>query len=106
YMLFATDTAFIRQRFNTPFSIIAIECSYDKDVLQNRVESGDINETLAKRLLTSHMEKQVALKYLTDYCDLSKCREIHLLHLSRENIDKDKAKKDFERKLFIETKMI
>lgn len=106
YILFATDTSHIRQRFNIPFSIIAIECSYDKDILQDRVESGDINETLAKRLLTSHMEKQVAMKYLAEYCDLTKCRQIHLLHLSRENINKEQAKKDFEKRFFIETKIV
>lgn len=106
YILFATDTSHIRQRFNIPFSIIAIECSYDQDILQKRVKAKDINETLAKRLLTSHQEKNVALKYLAEYCDLSKCRQIHLLHLSRENIDKVAAKKDFESKLFIETRIV
>lgn len=105
-LLFATDTSHIKQRFNIPFSIIAIECSYDIGILQGRVESRDINQTLAERLLTSHQEKQTAMKYLVNYCDLSRCREIHLLHLSNDNIDKEQAKKDFESKFFIETKVI
>lgn len=91
YMLFATDTSHITQRFMQPFSIIAIECSYDKDVLSTRVETGDINESLAKRLLTSHMEWRQTQKYLKDHCNLSKCREIHLLHMSADNIGDKEA---------------
>lgn len=103
YLLFATDTSHITQRFKVPFTIVAIECAYDKDVLQECVDTHDINETLAKRLLTSHMEKQVAMRYLAEFCDLSKCREIHLLHMSADNIDREQAKTDFEKRFFIET---
>ena len=103
YLLFATDTSHITQRFKLPFSIIAIECSYDKNILQHRVDTGDINETLAKRLLTSHMEKQTTTKYLTEFCDLSRCRELHLLHLSRDNIDAGQARREIENRFFIKT---
>jgi len=106
YLLFATDTSHIKQRFKLPFSIIAIECSYDKEILQHRVNTKDINESVAKRLLTSHMEKQETLRYLQQFVDLSKCREINLLHMSKDNIDKAQAKTEFEQKLFIETKVV
>ncbi len=102
-MLFATDTSHITQRFKMPFDIIAIECAYDKDILMERVDTKDIDEALAKRLLTSHMEKQNTMRYLMEYCDLSKCREIHLLHMSEGNIDREKTRKEFEDKLFIDT---
>lgn len=100
YMLFATDTSHISQRFNLPFSIIAIECSYERKRLEGYVESQTINETLAKRLLTSHQEQQVAIDYLHNHCDLSRCREIHLLHLSSDNIDKQAARQLFEQETF------
>jgi len=103
YLLFATDTSHITQRFATAFNIIAIECSYDISILQERVEAKTINEELAKRLLSSHMEKQRAIEYLEKFCDLSKCREIHLLHMSGDNIDKEQTKIDFEKRFFIET---
>ncbi len=103
YLLFATDTSHITQRFKLGFNIIAIECSYDIHILQDRVDRKDINETLAKRLLTSHMEKQAAMKYLAEYCDLSHCRELHLLHMSSDNIDKESARKDFEQRFYIQT---
>ncbi|MFA5382239.1 MAG: hypothetical protein WC356_03670 [Candidatus Micrarchaeia archaeon] len=101
YLLFATDTAFLLQRFIYPFSIIMLECSYSKDILEKRVVDKTIDESLAKRLLTSHLEKSQTMRYISDFCDLSKCREIHLLHLSAENIDKQQTINDFESKFFI-----
>ena len=106
YMLFCTDTSHISQRFSYPFSIIAIEASYDITILQDRVDRQDINETLAKRLLTSHTEKQTAMRYLADYCDMSRCRELHLLHLSSDNINREQTKKDFEKRFFIDAHII
>lgn len=100
-LLFCTDTSFIKQRFPYQFSIIAIECSYDKDILQKRVDENDINEELAKRLLTSHMEKSQATRYIAEFCDLGKCSEIHLLHMSKDNIDRAKTKIEFEKRFFL-----
>lgn len=103
YMLFATDTSHITQRFDMPFKIVALECAYDKDILQERVDAGDINESLAKRLLSSHMEQQNCIRYLSEYCDLSQCEQIHLLHLSGDNIDKEQTRMEIQRRFFIET---
>ena len=103
YLLFVPDSGLIKQQFNIKFDIIAIECSYDIEILQHRVDTQDINESLAKRLLNSHMRKQTTLNYLSEFCDLSKCRQIHLLHMSSDNIDKKATKKEFEKKLFTET---
>lgn len=102
FLLFATDTSHIVQKFNLPFSIIAIECSFDKDLLRERVETGKINKELAKRLLSSHMEKSNTIKYISEHCNLTKCTQIHLLHLSSENIDAAKAKREVEEKFYIE----
>lgn len=106
YLLYATDTAYIKQRFTMPFSIIAIECSYDITVLQRMIDEEKINEEVAKRLLTSHMEKKQTIRYLREFCDLSKCREIHLLHMSSDNIDREKVKKEIEDTFFIETRVV
>ncbi len=103
FLLFATDCSHITQQFKLPFSIIAIECSYDKDILQQRVESGEIHEEVAKRLLTSHMEKSETMRYLDKFCDLSRCRSIHLLHMSRENIIAEDVRREIEKEFFIKT---
>jgi phosphoribosyl 1,2-cyclic phosphodiesterase len=106
YLLFATDTSHIRQRFNLKFSIIALECSYDKDILQERVDTNDINETVAQRLLSSHQEKSVAIRYIAAFCDTSRCREIHLLHTSRDNLNLKRTKKHFQARFpFIDIKI-
>ncbi len=107
FMLFATDTSHIEYNLKKyPFSIIALECSYSGETLRQRVESKTIDESLATRLLTSHLEKGRTMQYISEFCDLSKCRQVHLLHLSKENIDAEKARKEFEDKFFIETVII
>ncbi len=103
FLFFAPDSSHIRQSFDIKFNIIAIECSYDLEYLKGRVDSRDINEVLAKRLLITHAEKQTTIKYLREYCDLSHCREVHLLHCSSDNLDKQATKIEFEKMFFIKT---
>jgi len=102
-LLFATDTSHITQRFKLKFDIIAICCSYNGEYLAKRVKEKTINETVAKRLLTAHMEHNETKRYLSEFCDLSRTRVLHLLHLSHDNINKKKIKADFEKTFFIQT---
>ena len=102
FMLFATDTSHITQKFVHPFQIIAIECSYNREYLQKRIDEKTINEALGIRLLSNHMEESNCLKYIIEFCDLSKLEEVHLLHMSASNLHKDRIKKEFERKLLVE----
>lgn len=106
YLLFCPDSGYVKQQFNVKFTIIALECSYDIKILENRVDTQDINETLAKRLLESHASKQTTMNYLAEFCDLSRCQAIHLLHLSRGNIDAEKTRKEVEDKFFIKTVIV
>ena len=113
FLLFVTDTKCVKQKFPYKFSIIAIECSYNGPYLAKKVEAGTINEALAKRLLTSHMEESEALRYLTGnnadgekICDLSECREVHLLHMSADNINKERVVKEYEKELFLEVRTV
>lgn len=103
HLLFVTDTFHIKQKFKIPFNIIAIECSYNGEYLKKRVDNNDINEHLAKRLLESHMELETTMSYLTECCNLSKCQQLHLIHLSQDNIEAEKVRARFEKELFIET---
>jgi phosphoribosyl 1,2-cyclic phosphodiesterase len=106
-MLFATDTSHINQTFAAlRFNIIAIECSYDKTILLNKVDAGKINEELAKRLLTSHMEVSETKRYLKQNCNLSECTEIHLLHMSGDNMVAKKVREEFEGKFYIDVKTV
>lgn len=104
FLLFATDFFCLEQEFPYAFSIVSLACSYDKDILQRLVDAQAIDETLAKRLLFSHPSKQWVMGYLRDHVNLSKCREIHLLHCSAGNLDAEAARKEIEGEFFISTK--
>jgi len=102
-LLFCPDSAYLKQKFSLKFTIIALEVNYNKEILNRRVKDGDINAEVAKRIVANHAEVNTTLSYLRKHCDLSRCRQIHLLHCSGANLNKRKTKKLFEDKLFIET---
>ena len=76
-LAFATDTVNLRYKF-PGLNILAIEANYDKNSLE-RCEK--MPEKVRYRITNSHMEIDTLCDYLRSL-DLSKCREIHLLHLS------------------------
>lgn len=102
-LLFVTDTSHIKPRFALQFGIIAICCNYDGETLHALEESGKVNTELAKRLLTSHMEWHETKRYIKEFCNLDKCTEIHLLHMSQSNIDGEKVRAEFERDFMTKT---
>ena len=107
-LLFCTDSSFIPYEFKRggkriKFDIIAIECNCCEDVLKYKVDNDEINEELAKRLLATHMSVQECKRYLTEDCDLSNCKELHLIHISSTNSDKQKIVDEFEEEFLIET---
>ena len=104
FMLFATDTSHLTQRFAMHLSIIAIEASYDRDILNSRRQAGLCHETVARRLLTSHMEWHNTMRYIRDFCCLDRCREIHLLHMSSDNINNQEISEKFEHEFFVTVK--
>ena len=76
-LAFATDT--VNLRYKVPgLNILAIEANYDKNILE-RCEK--MPEKVRYRISNAHMEIDTLCDYLRGL-DLSRCREIHLLHLS------------------------
>ena len=102
-LLFITDTMMVKQRFGLAFSIVVICCSYDVAVLREREATGDIDPSLAKRLLLSHMEQETTKLYLRESCCMDKCTEIFLLHMSKSNIDQERTRAEFEKLFFCKT---
>ena len=76
-LAFATDTVNLRYKF-PGLNILAIEANYDKNILE-RCER--MPEKVRYRISNAHMEIDTLCDYLRGL-DLSRCREIHLLHLS------------------------
>jgi phosphoribosyl 1,2-cyclic phosphodiesterase len=84
-LLFATDTYYLRNRFNG-LNYIMIESNYCKDTLTKNIESGAIPPGLKNRLLESHFSLENVKGFLQAN-DLSKVRKIILIHLSDSNSD-------------------
>lgn len=85
-LLYASDTFYIRYRFKG-LSIIAVECNYSKETL-----APDLNPVRKQRLYKSHFSLENVVKFLKAN-DLSRVREIHLIHMSRDNADPEMFKK-------------
>jgi len=93
-MLFATDTFYLKNTF-TGLNIIAVECNYAADILEENVAAGRIPAELKKRLLRSHFELSNVKKFLQAN-DLSKVRQVHLIHLSEGNSDSERFKREVQ----------
>lgn len=89
--LFLTDSAYVKNRFRN-LSGIAIEANYCPVILGQRVASGAVIPSMRDRLLLSHFSIDNVLEFLRAN-DLSKVREIFLLHLSDGNSNEEEFKR-------------
>lgn len=94
-LLYVTDTYYVGYTFSG-LTHIMCECNYDEERLRESVESGRVPEELAKRLHKSHMRLDRFLDLLRAN-DLSKVRQIYLLHLSSNNSDAEHFREATER---------
>lgn len=86
-LLFITDTFYSKYKFKG-LTIVALEVNYSKETI-----APDISQFYRQRLYKSHMSLKNAIKLLKAN-DLSRVREIHLLHLSKLNGDPDYFKSE------------
>jgi phosphoribosyl 1,2-cyclic phosphodiesterase len=93
-LLYATDTYYIRYRFQG-LTHIMVECNYSLDVLRANVEAGLIEPALKNRILKSHFSLENVKNFLLAN-DLSKVQEIWLLHLSDQNSDASRFKREIQ----------
>ena len=93
-LLFATDTYYIRYKFQG-LTHIMVECNYASDILYDNIEKGLVPEGLKNRLLRSHFSLPNVKKFLQAN-DLSKVEEIYLLHLSSGNSDEARFKREIQ----------
>lgn len=94
-LLYLTDSAFCRYRFEG-LTHLMIEANYSADILRANVESGVIDPALRYRILRNHMSLE-RVKDMLKANDLSRVREVHLLHLSSDNSDAARFKAEVER---------
>ena len=91
-LLYATDTFYIRYRFQG-LTHIAVECNYSLDILRANVEAGMVEPALKNRILKSHFSLENVKKFLQAN-DLGKVQEIWLLHLSDNNSNAERFKRE------------
>lgn len=87
-LLYFTDTYYIKYRFKGLTHIMA-ECNYSEEGIRRSVEAGHIPIELVSRLVKSHMSLDTLLDMLRAN-DLSKVRQIYLLHLSENNSEAER----------------
>lgn len=93
-LLFATDTYYLKYQF-TGLTHIMIECNYALDILNKNIRTGRVPAVQKKRLLKSHFSLENVKEFLKAN-DLSKVKEIHLLHLSDRNSDAKRFKREVQ----------
>lgn len=93
-LLYATDTYYIKYKF-TGLTHIMIECNHSYDILNKNVESGILNPGMKNRLIRSHFSLENVKEFLKAN-DLSKVREIYLIHLSSGNSDEARFKREIQ----------
>lgn len=84
-ILYATDTYYIKYRFPA-CTVMMIECNHSYDIIDRKVASGSLHPALARRLTKSHMSLENLVEFFRAN-DLSRLREIYLIHLSDANSD-------------------
>jgi phosphoribosyl 1,2-cyclic phosphodiesterase len=93
-LLYATDTYYIRYRFQG-LTHIMVECNYSADIMAVNMAAGAVPAELKKRLIRSHFSLENVKKMLKSN-DLSKVQEIYLVHLSDGNSDAARFKREIQ----------
>jgi phosphoribosyl 1,2-cyclic phosphodiesterase len=93
-LLYATDTYYIRYKFHG-LTHIMVECNYSLDILKRNVEAGAVPKELKSRILKSHFSLENVKRFLQAN-DLSKVQEIWLLHLSDNNSNAERFKREIQ----------
>lgn len=84
-VLYATDTYYIKYQFPGVTKML-IEANHSYKILEENVGAHILNKALAERLIKSHFSIENVLAFLRAN-DLSKVKEIWLIHLSDGNAD-------------------
>ena len=91
-LLFAIDTCYLPYTF-ADLTNVLIECNYSEDILESNVKEGLVHPIVRKHIAKSHMSLQTCIEALKAN-NLSKVNRIVLLHLSKDNGDAERFKRE------------
>jgi phosphoribosyl 1,2-cyclic phosphodiesterase len=93
-IVYITDSAYTKYKFNNVTHWL-LECNHARDILDENVASGTLNQSLRNRIVQNHMNIDTA-KDILRVNDLSKTEAIYLLHLSNDNSDAERFKREVQ----------
>lgn len=93
-ILFATDTYYIKYKF-PGITHLMIECNYALDILNDNVANNRVGAFLKNRVIKSHFELGNVKSFIKSN-DMSQLEEIWLLHLSNNNSDERRFKREVQ----------
>ena len=90
-LVYITDSAYVRYTF-TGLTHIMVEANYDEGIMLGNVRDEKIPFSLAERVAGTHMSIDTLIDLLRAN-DMTKVRQIYLLHLSDNNSDAEVFKR-------------
>ena len=90
-LVYITDSAYVRYTF-TGLTHIMVEANYAQEIMIENVRDERVPFSLAARVMETHMSIDTLLDLLRSN-DMTKVRQIYLLHLSDNNSDAEAFKK-------------
>lgn len=94
-LLYFVDTAYVRYSFSN-VDYFVVECNHGERELRESVSRGIISPELAARIAKNHFSLERLLNFLKAN-DLSRVKEIHLVHLSDNNSNEWRFKQEVQR---------
>lgn len=94
-LVYFVDTAYVKHTF-FDVDYFIVECNHGEQELRDSVIRGAIAPELAARIARNHFSLERLLKFLKK-TDLSRTKEIHLVHLSDNNSDERRFKQEVQR---------
>lgn len=93
-LLFATDTYYIRYQFSG-LTHLLIECNYSEQILDENIIAGRVHVGMKRRLFKSHFSLENMKEFIRAN-DMSRVKEIWLIHLSDTNSDAGMFKREIQ----------
>lgn len=94
--IYIVDTPYCKYKFDG-LTMIMMEINYVKEIIDSNVRLGKLHSSLRNRIINSHFGLDTALNFLAAN-DISKVRQIYVLHLSGGNSDQGLIKDTLQRK--------
>ena len=82
-LLYIVDAEYVPYKFND-ITHLMIEANHSRGIIMDRAKEGKIPQKLAERIIKSHMSIEAAMEFIKKN-DMSRIKEIRLLHLSDDN---------------------